>query len=62
MSRGSSPDPTQRDGYAKPSIDNDSRVSEDASARRATGRNDASVRRLAHELRNHIAPIVNACI
>jgi CheY-like chemotaxis protein len=60
MIRGSSPDPTQRDGYTIPSTDNDGRVSEDSSARRATARNDASVRRLAHELRNYIAPIVNA--
>jgi CheY-like chemotaxis protein len=60
MTRGSSPDPTQRDGYATPSTDNDDRVREDASARRATARNDGSVRGLAHELRNYIAPIVNA--
>jgi hypothetical protein len=60
MSRGSSPDPTQRDGYAQPSTDNDGRGSEDASVRRAADRNDASLRRLAHELRNHIAPIVSA--
>ena len=60
MTRGPSPDPTQRDGYAIPSTDNDGRISEDASARRATARNDASVRPLVHELRNYIAPIVNA--
>ena len=58
--RGSPPDPTQGDGHAIPSTDNDGRVSEDASARRATARNDASVRPLVHELRNCIAPIVNA--
>jgi len=60
MTRVSPPDPTQGDGHAIPSTDNDGRVSEDASARRATARNDASVRGLAHELRNCIAPIVNA--
>jgi hypothetical protein len=60
MIRGPSPDPTERDGYAIPSTDNDGRISEDAIARRATARNDASVRPLVHELRNYIAPIVNA--
>jgi CheY-like chemotaxis protein len=60
MTRGSSPDPSQRDGYATPSTANDGRESDDASVRRGTARNDESVRRLAHELRNYIAPIVNA--
>jgi CheY-like chemotaxis protein len=60
MTRGSFPDPTQQDGYAIPSTDNDGPVSEDASARPAMARNDESVRLLAHELRNYIAPIVNA--
>jgi CheY-like chemotaxis protein len=60
MTRGPFPDSTQRDGYAIPSTDSDGRVSEDASARRATARNDVSVRPLVHELRNYIAPIVNA--
>jgi len=60
MTRGSPPDPTQGDGHAIPSMDNDGRASVDGSAPRAPARNDASVRPLVHELRNCIAPIVNA--
>ena len=60
MTRGSPPDPTQGDGHAIPSTDNDGRASVDGSAPRAPAHNDASVRPLVHELRNCIAPIVNA--
>jgi len=60
MTRGSPPDPTQGDGHAIPSTDNDGRASVDGSAPRAPTRNDALVRPLVHELRNCIAPIVNA--
>ena len=60
MTRGSPPDPTQGDGHAIPSTDNDGRASVDGSAPRVPARNDASVRPLVHELRNCIAPIVNA--
>jgi CheY-like chemotaxis protein len=57
---GNSPSyPTQPDGYVRSPTHSDGRVSEDADVRRATARGDESARRLAHELRNCIAPIVN---
>ena len=59
MSQSSPSYPTQSDGYVSPPTHSDCRVSEDADVRRATGQGDESVRRLAHELRNCIAPIVN---
>jgi len=59
MSQSSPSYPTQSDGYESPQTHSDGRVSEDAGVRRATAQGDESVRRLAHELRNCIAPIVN---
>ena len=59
MSQSSPSYPTQSDGYVSPPTHSDGRVSEDAGVRRATAQGDEPVRRLAHELRNCIAPIVN---
>ena len=58
MIRSSSP--TQPGAHVRNSPDDEGGISEEAGMRGATARNDESLRLLAHELRNSIAPIVNA--